>query len=1032
MRLSLRNSNTSRRRQRHHWLLGWIFVVPAVLCFANWTRALSPNKAIAEYMHDRWEAEQGFPGGPVNAIAQTQDGYLWLGTNRGLVRFDGVSFVLIEHTDSSRVPFGPVLGLATDAQGNLWIRLQGPELLRYHDGTFQNVLLASNGQEKNVITAMCIGQNGELLLSGLESGVVRNETRGFETLLPGPMVPHLIISIAEMRDGKVWLGTREQGLYYLDYGRITSLSEKLEDKKINSLLATDSELWIGTDSGLLRWNGKELLRGGISDVLDHVQITAITKDRDSNVWVGTSQGLLRINDAGVSSADLDQKRRADSVTALFEDREGNVWVGTTRGVERLRDSAFTTYFVPDGLPSESNGPLYVDTQHRTWFAPADGGLYWLKDGQIHRVTAGGLSDDVVYSIDGHEGELWVGRRRGLTHLRDSSSSSSATTYTTADGLAQDSVYAVHQSRDGTVWAGTLNAGVSRLKDGRFTTYNTAVGLASNTVSSIAEDAGGTMWFGTPNGLSALSNGQWRTYTAQDGLPPGNVNCLRTGSAGVLWIGTDNGLAFLRSASIQTPVDAPDSIREEIFGIEEDGSGALWIATAKHILRVDGDKLVHQMVESSDVREFGEGDGLLSAQGVQRYRSLVADQVGRIWISTNRGISFVTPTSIKSSSPPALVRVDGISVDGRRINSGEEICVPAPHQRITLSYTGLSLTFPARVRYMYRLDGFDKSWTEPTATRQAVYTNLPPGHYRFRVMASNSDGVWNSSEASLPFEIEPMFWQTWWFRLCSVMIVGLAVLACVKLRMMALTRQMRLRFEERLTERTRIAQELHDTLLQGVISASMQLHVVNEQTPAESTVKPAINRILGLMGRVSEEGRNAVEGLRTLQSSVDLGHAFSEIQQEFGSHGEVDFRVIMEGHARPMHPFIRDEVYRIGREALTNAFRHAQANKIEVELEYGDDQLRILVRDNGIGFDSKALRYGRERHWGLSGMQERAKQIGGELKVFSRPAAGTEVELIVPGRIAFVPSAAKGASNWCSRFLPSWKQATRRSSSEHDQ
>jgi ligand-binding sensor domain-containing protein/signal transduction histidine kinase len=1010
--------------------LDWLLVVPAILCLANSTYALDPSKAIAEYMHDRWGAEQGFPGGAVNAIAQTRDGYLWLGTDRGLVRFDGVSFVLIEDSDPSRVPLGPVLGLATDAQGNLWIRLQGPDLLRYHDGIFQKVL-PSKGEEKNAITAMCIGEKGQLLLSGLEGGVIQSSNHGFVPVSSRLAVPGLIISMAETLDGKVWLGTRVQGLYYFELGRVTLLSQELKDKKINSLLATNSELWIGTDTGLLRWNGKELLKGAVSNALDRAQITAITKDRDSNIWVATSQGLLRINDAGVSSAESDQKR-PDSVTALFEDREGNLWVGTTWGLERLRDSAFTSYFDSDGLPSENNGPLYVDAQRRTWFAPGDGGLYWLKDRRVQRVAAGALGDDVVYSIDGREAELWIGRRGGLTHLKDSGSSFTAKTYTTADGLAQDTVYAVHESRDGTVWAGTLNAGVSRLKDGRFITYNTANGLASNTVSSIAEDAGGTMWFGTPNGLSALSQGQWRTYTSQDGLPPGKVNCLLPGSAGVLWIGTENGLAFLRSGSIQTPTDAPDPLREEIFGIEQDKGGALWIATSKHVLRIDGDKLIRPVIESSDVREFSSGDGLLSAQGVNRYRSVVADPLGRIWISTNRGISFVTPTSVEFSSPPALVHVDGISADGRRINLGEEIRVPAPHQRITLSYTGLSLAFPARVRYMYRLDGFDKSWTEPTSTRESVYTNLPPGHYRFRVLASNSDGVWNSSEANLQFQIEPALWQTWWFRLCGVLIVGLGVLASFKLRMMALTHQMKLRFEERLAERTRIAQDLHDTLLQGVISASMQLHVVNEQTPAESPAKPAINRVLGLMGRVSEEGRNAVEGLRTRQISIDLGRAFSEIQQEFVNHGEVDFHVIMDGRARPVHPVIRDEVYRIGREALTNAFRHAQASKIEVELEYADDQLRILVRDNGIGFDSKTLCFGCDRHWGLSGMQERAKRIGGELKVFSRLAAGTEVQLIVPGRITFVPPAAKGASNWFSRLLPSWKEAIGRSSSEHHQ
>jgi len=1006
-------------------------VVLAVLCFVDSTSALSPAKAISEYIRDRWEAEQGFPGGPVNAIAQTPDGYLWLGTNRGLVRYDGFSFVLIEHSDSSKAAFGPVLGLAVDAQGDLWIRMEGPNLLRYHDGTFQDVLLDFRAEERNVITAMCIGENGEVLLSGFASGVVRRSGGRFVTLVSRTALPRVIISMAQTRDGKVWMGTREQGLYYVSDGHVTFFSKELEDRKINSLLGIGSELWIGTDNGLAQWNGEDLISGGNLGALGHAQITAMTKDRDSNVWVGTSKGLLRINDAGISSSQSDEKMPAPSVTALFEDREGNLWVGTTLGIERLRDSVFTTYLVSGGPPSGSNGPVYVDAALRTWFGPADGGLDWLKDGRVGRVTAGGLRETVVYSIDGRKGELWIGQRGGLTLLKENGPSFAAKTYTIADGLPQDAVYAVHLSRDGAVWAGTLNAGLSRFKDGRFTTYTTANGLVSNTVSSIAEDSDGTMWFGTPNGLNALSKGQWRTYTSRDGLPPGNVNCLRQDSTGVLWIGTDNGLAFLRNKTIHTPADAPDSMREQVLGVEEDRSGGLWIATAKHILRVERDKLMRQPLQASDVREYGAGDGLLSAQSVKRFRSVVADPLGRIWFSTNRGLSLVAPASIKLSSPPALVQVDGISVDGRRLSLREGIRVPAPHQRIMLSYTGLSLAFPARVRYMYRLDGFDESWTEPTSAREAVYTNLQPAHYRFRVKASNSDGVWNSAEASLQFQIEPTWWQTWWFRLGSLSIIALVVLASFKLRVLALTRQMRLRFEERLAERTRIARELHDTLLQGMISASMQLHVVNEQTPAESSVKPALNRILGLMGRVTEEGRNALEGLRTRRGCSDLDRAFSEIQQEFVGHGEVDFHVMVEGHSRPLHPVIRDEIYRIGREALTNAFRHAQAKKIEVELEYAADALRILVRDSGIGFDSKVLRLGRDGHWGLSGMRERAERIGGEFRVFSRPAAGTEVELIVPGRIAFVPGA-KATANWRRRFLPDWSRLIRRTPSERDQ
>jgi signal transduction histidine kinase len=309
--------------------------------------------------------------------------------------------------------------------------------------------------------------------------------------------------------------------------------------------------------------------------------------------------------------------------------------------------------------------------------------------------------------------------------------------------------------------------------------------------------------------------------------------------------------------------------------------------------------------------------------------------------------------------------------------------------------------PERVRFRYRLDGFDRGWSPPVTTREAVYTNLGPGSYHFRVIASNSDGLWNSAEAGLQFEIEPALWQTSWFRASIVLVGGLAVWTLVRVRTHRMARQLNLRFEERLAERTRIAQELHDTLLQGFVSASMQLHVATDQLPDDAPAKRSLGRVLTLMGQVIEEGRNAVRGLRSsADRSNNLEQAFSRIPQELGIPTSANYRVIVEGRPRPLHPVIRDEVYRIGREALVNAFRHAGAKSIEVQLEYAAQHLRMLVRDDGCGIDPLVLRSGRDGHWGLSGMRERADRIGAPLKVWSRAAAGTEVELTVPRHIAF--------------------------------
>jgi signal transduction histidine kinase len=551
------------------------------------------------------------------------------------------------------------------------------------------------------------------------------------------------------------------------------------------------------------------------------------------------------------------------------------------------------------------------------------------------------------------------------------------------------------------------------------------GLASNTVSAIEESADGTMFFATPNGLSALSNNHWRVYTASEGLPPGSVNCLLEDSRALLWIGTAKGLAFFDSGHVHVPREMPESLYEEIFGIAEDRNGYLWIAASNQVLRVKRDALLQGVMADADVREFGPADGLVGTQLVKRHRSVIRDPLGRIWFSMNRGISVVDPDRLAKNAVPALVHIESISADGRQIDMRDAVRIPAARRRVTFSYAGISLSAPERVKFRYMLDGFDNGWSEPLATRDAVYGNLSPRSYRFRVIASNANGLWNSQQASIGFEIESAFWQTWWFRIACAAAFLLATLAFFRHRMHRLATHLNLRFEERLAERTRIAQELHDTLLQGFLSASMQLYVAAEGLPAESQAKPALNRVLELMRQVTDEGRNAIRGLRLDQgSSVNLEQAFSRIPHELSLHDEIGFRIIVEGQSRPLHPLIRDEVYRIGREALVNAFRHSSAKSVEVELEYAPHHFRMLVRDNGSGIDPLVLESGRNGHYGLSGMRERAEQIGIRLNVWSSPSAGTEVELSVPGRVAFPAESSEHPRKWFHRKPTSAVQKAR--------
>ncbi len=556
--------------------------------------AVDPNRALSQYLRERWGAEKGFPGGAVYAITQTPDGYLWLGTEKGLVRFDGWSFQLFQHATTPALPEGPVRRLLADAEGNLWITLRNPSLVRYRAGKFENAL-TTLAQPEHGITAMTRDGNGEALFSALGNGTLKYHNGKFVTLAARSELPNfLVLSMAETPDGNLWLGTRDAGLFRLTDGHITAVAQKLPDRKINCLLPDGQQgLWVGTDNGVVRWNGTAFSSAGVPAALNRTQALTMLRDRDANVWIGTaSQGLLRLNANGVAALASNRP-----VTALFEDREGNLWVGSAEGLECVRDSVFVSYAAPEA----GSGPVHVDAENRVWFAPLAGGLAWLNDqGQAKRVALAGLDNDVVYSLAGGNDELWLGRQRGgLTRWRGQG----AISYTQADGLAQNSVYAVYRTRDGTVWAGTLSGGVSQFRNGKFTTYTSADGLASNTVAAMLEGADGTMWFATPSGLSAPSQGRWQTHRVGEGLA---VHCLWEDEAGVLWLGTAAGLAYLKDGRVQFPTALPASLQEQVFGLVRDRHGSLWMATSNHVLRVKRAALLAGSLNEADLRAFGLG------------------------------------------------------------------------------------------------------------------------------------------------------------------------------------------------------------------------------------------------------------------------------------------------------------------------------------------------------------------------------------------------------------------------------------------
>ena len=980
--------------------------------------ALDPARGLAHYIRDDWGAAKGFAGGAVYGFAQAADGYLLIAAEKGLFRFDGLSFTPIVPTSG---PTGAaVLGVASTDDGGLLVRVGGHPLVGFRSGALEDVMPSHNFL--GVVPVLAGGRDGSILVASHTLGIVRYRQGRIATVVEQSAMPRirdrspysaLVTSIVEA-DQDIWIGTRDAGLFRFDGQEVEHVTGALPDAKVNCLLADGSVgVWVGTDRGIARATRMGLAPVDLATELGVVPVLDLYRDRDSNLWIAAgSHGVIRANAAGIARlTDWDARSRG-MVTALFEDREGNLWIGTSRGIERFRDGVFATYSGLRELPSDRIGAVHVDGEGRAWFAPTERGLYWLDGQHARPADVAGLPDDVVYSLDGHGQTVWVGRQYGgLTRLQMTATGLLATRYTERDGLAQDSVYVVHDPGDGTVWAGTLSGGVSHLGQGTVETFTMATGLVSNAVRAI-DSRGDTVWFGTPNGVSRRTGGEWRSYRMRDGLPSDDVAALLVDRDGNVWAGTAAGLAVLRPASLRfEPVAL---VRESVLALQDDQADALWCATAGRLFRVSRRSLLAGT--PTPLREYDVADGLISRESVKRQRTLRIDGRGRVWYATTGGLSMADPTRFATNSLPAVLRISAVSADETVLPDSTPLAVPSGSRRVSVSFAAVSLTVPERIRYRYRLDAFDSGWSQPTAEHTAVYTNLGPGRYTFRVMASDSAGQWSSGEAAIALHILPAFWQTTTFRVLLLLLAGGLIWIVYRVRLLQVERHLNLRFDERLGERTRIAQDLHDTLLQGFLSASMQLHVATLEVPTDSPARGKLVYVHRLMGKVIDDGRLAIQGLRAPDSAVgELEGALSTVVQELGLPETTRFRVIVEGDPQALAPLIRDEVYRIAREALVNAIRHADARLLEVTLDYRGERFIVTVRDDGIGIaDQDVLTSGRDRHWGLAGMRERAAAVGATLKLLSRSGAGTEIELSLPRRIAFPDAPSQRRPWWLAR------------------
>jgi len=1006
----------------------WVLITIALELAAS-AAALDPQWAISQYGHTAWRVQDGVFNGTPNVIAQTSDGYLWIGTESELVRFDGVRFVPWTPPGGKSLPSSSIYSLLGADDGSLWIgsgntlsRWKSDDLFNYTD-TNARINAILEDQQGAIWATRSRISDGRGPLCRVEDAKFRcyGDADGIPLLYGG--------SLAQDKLGNLWIDTNGELCrwkpgspcipYFVNQAELSGGGIglwKLASGQDGSIWASINLPGVGPS---LQHFGEGVWEPYIlppSLGLDP-GITAVFVDRENVVWLGTaSRGIYRIFDGHTDHFGSGDGLSSDSVQSFYQDREGNLWVATSEGIDRFHDLPIVSFTIRQGLTTDDASSILTSQDGTLWIGNL-GSLDSLKGDKATTVrSAKRLPGQHVTSLlEDHTGRFWVGVAGGLTVYEGGRFHP----INRADGSALGGIVAITEDTDHTIWAEALGTPTRlvRIQDGKVREEIAPPRIPR--ARSLAADPKGGIWLGLFKGdLARYRSGQLETMYEKRSSDNQPIQNLLVDADGSIWAATPKGLLRWKDGKAQT-LSTPNGLPcDSVISVLKDLNGSIWLYTACGAVAITASELEvwwQQPGARVRLRVFDAVDGAQPASSNFR-PSATRSSDGRLWFVNGSIIQMVDPGHLYENGTPPPVHIEKIIADRKSYTPGENLGLPSLTRDLEIDYTALSFVAPQKVRFRYKLEGRDADWQDPQTRRQAFYSDLRPGHYRFHVIACNNDGVWNEAGASLNFTLLPAFYQTKWFFLLWVAAFGGIAWASYRWHIRQVAARLDSQFEERLAERTRIAQDLHDTLLQGFLSASMQLHVANDQLPGDWPAKPIVSRVLQLMEQVIDDGRNAVRGLRSSAAEpTDLEQAFSRILPELGVQRATDFKVIVEGSARPLHPVIRDEVYRVGREALVNAFRHSQANAIELELEYSDNQLRVLIRDNGCGIDQQVLRSGRDGHWGISGMRERAERIGGKLKVWSRPANGTEVELSIPGHVAFRSHPPSGG--WFSRLHP---------------
>jgi signal transduction histidine kinase/ligand-binding sensor domain-containing protein len=1005
-------------------LLPFLLVLAAPLV----ALALNPDELIRHYGHSVWRLREGYFAGGVFALTQTTDGYIWVATDAGLLRFDGVRFEPWHPPAGTSLPDNRIVGLLGARDGSLWIgtagglaRLADGKLTVYtklgrfavivetHDGT----IWAGHTRALRALAPLCsLPKKGQFHCVGEAEG------------LPFSWIE----ALKEDAQGNLWVGGNG-GVCKWQEGKAEcfplSNLPKFSDKFGARVIAFDKEgtLWAGAGPAGI-WQ----LSSGVwkhfrppPHTPADVESESMLLDRDGSLWIGVSQGgatgLIRVSRNGTDTFSEEDGLSGENTSVIFEDHEGNIWVATASGLDCFRNSAVVNLTRRDGVVGGGSIATLATANNELW-ASDTAGLTRFHSGKIETwVTADGLPGSEPTSLlEDSGGRLWLGVDNSLAWYENGHFS----VFKMHDGTRIGVVRAMAEDRNGNVWVSTTNPAhaLLRMNHGSVKEIYTHDQMVGEQIQAIAIDRDGGLWLGNTEGLLRLQNGKLLPYPSPVAGSTADVKQILPDSNGI-WAVTTKGLELVQDRHVTfltvnngLPCDALDA------GVKADDD-SFWLHGPCGLMRIAASELKTWMQHPDSriqVRNYDSFDGAISGETPFSPRSAKSPD-GRLWFPIDQGgLLTVNPAELKDNTIVPPVKIVQVLADHRAYDSEAAVDLPPRTRDLEIDYTALSFTVPQKVRFRYKLEGLDSDWQDAGTRREAFYNNLRPGHYTFRVIACNNDGLWNETGAAKEFSIAPAFFQTTWFGvLCIVGAAGILWMFYLA-RMRQVTSEIRARLEERTGERERIARELHDTLLQSIQGLLLKFHAAVKQIPPEQPARKTMELALDRADEVLSEGRDRVRNLRDSAASLqDLSAAFRLVAQECRTEDSPEFNVVVEGEERSLHPMVLEESYLVGREAIVNAFNHSGGRHIEVEITYGSKEFRLRVRDDGHGIDpSLVATGGREDHWGLTGMRERAQRIGGHFDIWSGLERGTELELRVPAATAYQDHRMKSKWLWFER------------------